>query len=328
MRLQGSLASVQGQGSQHRSTLAGLQQQLTQLQQQRGDATNVVATKQALELRRQRAFDAVVASQPVTACLGALRAGIAQQRTALAAEQCLEQRVAASAQQVRSGLQLFEASLGLYEGALSANREAQRVTRAEGREERCEFINEVEGDEWGAENAERREARLRRRELELQSRRDRLINEAQVPAMRAYETIAAAFQAFPTEARARYPQLCAQIGVVAFPRLRGANFGSAIVADIFGTFGAAMNDAKSGCKIRDNFNVVQSCIASTAQQLAYVEAAQGAVAANCQSMTTNLGELDGRRLGERARIFQEVRAQVLSGGTVAGRPPVAVAMAL
>merc|ERR550532_1255948 len=97
-------------------------------------------------------------------------------------------------------------------------------------------------------------------------------------ATNAYQTISSAFSVFPIEARCRYPQLCASIGVVALPRLHGANFGEALMADaIFGTLGAAMNDISSGCKIQDNTNVMQHCISTTSQQLGLVNAVQSAI---------------------------------------------------
>jgi len=132
---------------------------------------------------------------------------------------------------------------------------------------------------------------------QLQSRRDSLINEAQRVAGQAYQTISTTFSTFPVEVRSRYPQLAASIGAVTFPRLHGANFGAALMADaIFGTFGAEMNDISSGCKIQHNMNVMQQCLAITSQQIGLVTGVQGAIMAAVQQYQSNMQNLDQQLL--------------------------------
>merc|ERR1711959_195460 len=107
------------------------------------------------------------------------------------------------------------------------------------------------------------------------------------------QVISTAFSTFPMEARARYPDLCRSIGQVAFPRVEGANFSEAFMADaIFGTMGAAMNDFSSGCKIQNNIRVVESCASMTSQQLGLVNAMQGAVNANIWQLQANVQSLN------------------------------------
>merc|ERR1711959_289030 len=148
---------------------------------------------------------------------------------------------------------------------------------------RRERRDEAFGNEMGAENAEWHRENLERQERQLQAERDSLINQAHDVALRAYQVISTAFSTFPMEARARYPQLCASIGQVAFPRVEGANFNNTLMTDaIFGTMGAAMNDYSSGCKIQNNMRIVAQCASITSQQQGLVTAMQSAVNATLQ----------------------------------------------
>merc|ERR1712087_533212 len=101
------------------------------------------------------------------------------------------------------------------------------------------------------------------------------------------------------------------MGTVAFPCLRGANFGEALMADaIFGTLGAAMKDVSSGCQIQDNMNVMQQCISMTSQQLGLVNAVQSAVTATVQQIQSCVQQIDEQILAERTHIFNAARESV------------------
>merc|ERR1712187_351118 len=188
---------------------------------------------------------------------------------------------------------------------------AKQVNRSEAYEERRERRDEAFGNEFGAENAEWNRENLERRERQLQAQRDSLINQANDVAMRAYQVISGAFATFPMEARTRFPQLCASIGQVAFPRVQGANFTNALFADaIFGTMGAAFNDFNSGCQIQNNMRVVEQCASMTSQQSGLIAAIQSAVNGVIQEQQSVMKSLEQNIAVERQNMFNVVRASV------------------
>jgi hypothetical protein len=312
-RLKGELQQMIAVEQDLSTKIATDSAQLQNLQQQQQGAHAVVERKHQLELMLRNIFSQVVDAQPPTQALQQLFAGEQQERGLLALEQALDQAMGSSVHQVQQGLSLFQQAENLYRQAHSTNEEAKRVNNRERSELRRERRDEAVGNEFGAENAEWNAEVLERRERELQARRDSLINQAHDVALRAYQVISNAFATFPAEGRYRYPQLCASIGQVAYPCVRGANFSATLMTDaIFGTLGAAMNDMSSGCHIQDNMRVVEQCISMTSQQLGLLTAMQNAVRAAEQQHLANLRNLEQNIQAERGNIFNAVRTMVMS----------------
>jgi len=312
-RLKGELQQLEVLQKDLTEKVAADSAQLAQLQQRRNDVTQCVQMKHQLEGKSQQLFNQVVDAQPPTPALQQFHAGIQQQRPLMASEQALAQAVGNSVQQVKQGLNLFQQAEGLYRQAHQTNEQAKDVTRRERNVEGREFREECRGNDFAAQNAEFDRQRLERQERELQCQRDNLINQAHDVAMRAYQVISTAFATFPAEGRTRYPQLCASIGQVAFPRVEGANFNGALMADaIFGTWGAAMNDMTSGCKIQDNMRIVAQCASMTSQQLGLLAAVESAVNANVQQLHASISNLEQNIRTERQNMFNNVRAAVMA----------------
>jgi len=258
-----------------------------------------------------------VNGQPPTQMLQQLRAGVQQQGAQMASEQGLLQAVDRSVQLVKQGLSFFQQAEGLYNQAHRINQQAKQTNRAEVSEQRRERREEAFGNDFAAERSECRIENLEREERQLQARRDSLINQAHDVAMQAYQVISAGLSAFPMEARARYPHLCASIGQVAFPRVEGANFNNALMVDmIFGTMGAAMNDYSSGCKIQNNMRIVAQCASITSQQLGLLGAMEAAVTATLRQLQASVQSLEQNISAERSSIFHNVRAAVTVASAV------------
>jgi len=312
-RLKGELQQLQTNGQDLTNKLATDSQNLAALQQQKQNAHAIVDKKHQMEGQCRQLFNQVVDCQPPTQTLQQLRAGEQQQRPLLQSEQHLLQAVGTSVQHVQQGLALFQQAEGLYRHAQSTNEQAKNVTRMEANTERRERIDEAFGDRADAQNAEMHRRNLEMQERQLQARRDNEINQANGVAMQAYQVISTGMASFPAEARARYPQLCASIGQVAFPRVQGANFGSALMADaIFGTFGAAMNDMTSGCQIQDNMRTVGQCASMTSQQLGLMQSMQNAVSTNVHNLQASIRTLEQNITTERNNMFNGVRSAVMA----------------
>lgn len=288
-------------------------QTLAALQQQSQNAHAVVAQKHQLENRHNTIFDQVVNAQPPTPALQQLHAGVQQNQALMSQEQMLLQMVDNSIAQVKMGLSMFQSAEGLYRQAQQLNERAKQVTRREQNVKRREFRDELRGDEGFARIDEMEKERLEREERRLQAERDSLINRAHDAAMNGYQVLSQAFASFPAEARARYPQQCAHIGHMAFPKVKGANFNNALMADvIFGTWGAAMNDYSSGCKIQDNMSIMEQCISMTSQQVSYISSMHNAVQSNVQQLQSAIQGLEQNILAERSNVFNNVRAAVMA----------------
>jgi chromosome segregation ATPase len=67
----------------------------------------------------------------------------------------------------------------------------------------------------------------------LQADRDNMINMAKQTSYRAGQMLQAAFNAFPMEARVRFPEITRNVCNAPIPVLQGANFGDAFMADFF-----------------------------------------------------------------------------------------------
>jgi len=310
-RLKGELQDLVGIEQNLSNKIAEDSGQLSTLRQTQQNSHTRVDKKHQLESHCRAVFDQVVNAQPPTQTLQQLWAGVQQHGAQMASEQGLLQAIDRSVQLVQQGLSLFQQAEGLYNQAHRVNQQAKQTNRAEVSEERRERREEAFGNDFGAERSEWRIENLEREERHLQARRDSLINQAHDVAMQAYQVISAGLSAFPMEARARYPQLCASIGQVAFPRVEGANFNNALLADmIFGTTGAAMNDYRSGCKIQNNIRVVAQCASITSQQLGLLGAMKAAVTAAVQQLQVSLQSLEQNIKSERNAIFHSVRAAV------------------
>jgi hypothetical protein len=284
---------------------------LSTLQQQQCHAHALVDSKHQLESRCRILFDEVVDSQPPTQCLQDLHANLQQQSVLLVSEKALLQEVSQSVAHLQQGLARFHRAGDLYRQAAHINERAKRVNERERHALRDERRAEFHGNDMRAANAEWRAEKLDREERHLQGQRDSLINQANDMALRAYDAISTAFSTFPMGVHARYPQLCISIGQVAFPRVEGANFSSALMADaIFGTWGAAMNDFSSGCKIERNMSVVEQCVSKSSYQLGLITAVDNSVRAAIQQIEASVRELDQGILLERTRIFNVVRVAV------------------
>jgi len=287
--------------------------QLSQLKEQQQNAHGVVDRKHQLESHCRNVFDQVVDARPATPALSQYQANVQQHQALMAQEVHLVQSIDQCVQLVNKGLQHFQQAEGHYRSASRDNQAAMQVVRQENMAERREVRDERRGDEFGAENAEFRRENLERQERRLQQERDNFINRAHADAVHAYQAISTAFASFPMEARQRYPQLCNQIGQASFPRVEGANFGSALMADMFGgTRGAAFNDSQSSCKIERNMHVVIQCVQITNQQKSLINAMEGAVKTNIQQLQGNISGLEKNIAQERGNIFNGVRSAVMS----------------
>jgi len=317
-RLKGELQQLQSVEKDLMYKLSTDSTQLATFQQQQQNAHAIVDKKHQLEGQCRHLFDQVVDAQPPTQALQQLRAGHQQQRSFLASEQGLAHAVGNCVQQVKQGLSFFQKAESLYRQAHSVNERAKDVNRREAQEGRREWRDEAVGDDFGADNAQMVRERLERQERDLQCQRDNLINQAHDVAIQAYQLISNAFTTFPAEARVRYPQLCASIGQVAFPRVQGANFNGALMVDaIFGTFGAAMNDASSGCQIQDNMRSVEQCVSMTSEQLGLITAMQNAVGASVHQVEAAIKNLEHNMYNEHHNIFNFVRSAVMAAAPAA-----------
>jgi len=289
--------------------LAANSANLSQLQRQQQNAHATVDRKHQMEARLRSLFDQVVDTSAPTSTLHQLQVNAQAQRQVLATEQGLLQAIGNSAQGVQQGICSFQHAQGLYRQAFAINLRAQQTVTAEMYEGRRERRDEMFGDDFGARNAEWQRENFERQERMLQAQRDSIVNQANHAAMQGYQAVSRAFSTFPMEARSRYPQQCAGIGQVAFPRIEGANFTDAFLADaIFGTLGARVNDFSSGCKIQHNMGVVEQCVSMTSHQLGLVTAMQGAVQANVQQCQSSLQDIEMNISKERTNIFNAARA--------------------
>jgi hypothetical protein len=297
VRLKGEHAgNLQAQTSTKAAT-AESELALSRHQQQLAGVSEAVRTRDALASEQQRIFDAVVQAHP-SARLQQIAANAAAQERAAAQEQGLAQHVQAVLGQLQQGL-------GMYARAQQMLEEARMLNA------RARVINRIEFQEGPEGEAEYR--RLEQLERDNQLRRDQLINDSQRPASDAYVLLSAAFAAFPAEARARYPQLAAQIGQTPLPQLRRANQGATLLADaLFGKIGAAFNNASSEGMIRDNEQVLQQCTAIVNQQVALINALLAGIQANVAAMATNQRTLADQAQQERVAIFEAVRQRVMA----------------
>jgi len=313
-RLKGELQLVVSKEQDLTSNINVESANLSNLQHQQQNAHAVVDRKHQLEARSRALFEQIVDAQPPTQALQSLRADVQRQGGQLRSEQGLLQVVGGSVAMVKQGLSKFQEAERLYRKANSVNEQAKQVNSREAFEERRERREEAFGNECSAECAELRRERLERQERLLQSERDSLINKAHDVAVQAYRVISQAFSSFPMEARGRYPQLCTSIGSVAFPRLEGADFSSALVLDsMLGTVGAAINDFNSGCKIQRNLRVVEECACISSSQLGQMIAMESAVSSNVQQLQAHVQSLEQGVATERVNIFNAVRQRVMQG---------------
>lgn len=289
-------ANLQAQASTKAAT-AEREQALGQQRQQLAGVSEAVRTRDTLASERQHIFDTVVQAHP-SARLQQIAANAAAQERAAAQEQGLAQHVQAVLGQLQQGLGLYARAQQMLEEARMLNARARVINRIEFRE--------------GPEG-EQEYLRLERLERSNQLRRDQLINDAQRPACDAYGLLSAAFATFPAEARARYPQLAAQIGQTPLPQLRRADQGATLMADaLFGQIGAAFNNASSEGMIRDNQQVLQQSSAIIAQQVALINALLAGIQNNVATMQANQRTLADQAQQERAAIFEAVRQHVMS----------------
>jgi len=279
--------------------------QLTALRRQKRNAHTTVIRKQQMEGLSHQLFIQVVDGQPPTDNLKNLRAEGQQQRSLLASEQVLLDAVGKSVQQVQQGLLLFQQAEGHYRHARSIN---ERV--------KCgspQMCDEDVGYDFGAEDSGRNRQKSERQDSDLQNVLDRTIDQAHGLAMKAYQLMSTGLASFPAEAKAQYPQLCASMRQVAFPRVQGASPTGALEDNaIFDTPRVAMTGMTSGCQIQDNVKVMGQCASMTSQQLSLMESTQNAVTMNVQQLQASLRTLERNIVAERNNIFNGLHAKAMA----------------
>lgn len=249
--------------------------QLPGLQQKQQDVHMIVDWKHQMERRSRQLFNQAVAGQGPTQALEQLRTRRQEQSSLLASERMLLQAVGNSAQQVKEGLSLFQQAEDLYKQAQCMNERAKNVRRKI-RNQSARYTGTAEYDLQ----------RLEKQERDVQCMRDKAIKKAISVATQADQVTSNGFTTFITEATDRYPELCASIAEVAFPRMRGSKFiGHFVDNSILGSVGAAMNDAASGCQIQDNVRVARRCASITSQQFWLMTVKQ-------REITTNVSQLE------------------------------------
>jgi len=255
------------------------------------NSESLARTRDQLENKLQSMFDQVADSVPPTPRLNQINSNIFEQTGALRVEQMLLDQVNGTLSTLDQVQKLYNESMGMLQRAARDNRTAQFVNFADA------------GDRnRGPDYFERMK----------QAQRDQLINAAQGPADQAYMLADRAWATFPSEARARYPTLAAQIGKAPMPRLRGANFGNTLMAGFaFGNIGDAINNAHASGKIEQNMQVIEQARSIITTQTALVMALRDAIANNVVAMKGQLRTLTGQRVEERTSIFESIRARVM-----------------
>jgi len=248
------------------------------------NAANIKNIRDGLVSKKHQMYEQVIASTAPTQRYIQLQQNITIQIQHTDGERAIYQSIDQTQQMIGQALGLFETS-------------AEILRRAEGWNRAAQFENFVEGEDI--------------MEFMEQRRRDELINEARIPAIEAYQIVVQAWHTFPVQVKARYPAQAAQIGIRPLPLLQGADFGGTLVADMFGSFGAAVNDYQSGCKIRQNMQVVQQCYQMLQQQIELVRALQGAIQTRIAMMENNSMQLEQQRDQEKEVIFQSARQQAM-----------------
>jgi len=281
-----------------------------QLRRNQGKLMGLLAHQQQLESEREALFNKVVDAQPSSASLLESQAERQRSVSQLGAEQQFLSAVTGHARGMQHGLALFQQCQALYQQALSLNYEAENVNMFETRAEQRESVDDWADrscfearDEWHVEPWEWQEQWW-------QERRDQLTNEAGAIAMHGYQEVAIVLSSLPPETRARYQRIASSFGVP-YPRLQGANFCEAWICDaLFGTSGAEMNDFSSGCKIRQNMEVVSRCVSITVQKLDIVTTVRDAVSSNIQRLQASVEGVDRQISVERNNLFVAARASV------------------
>jgi hypothetical protein len=279
---------------------------LEALQKQQDYAHALVDRKHLQESRSRPKFDEVVDAEPTTRYLQNLHATMQQHSVLIKAERGLLPVLGQSMAHLQQGLARFHRAGDLYKQAASV---AERATRSN---EHMEEEASAHHGRWAERRAQKKATKERQlQEKQLQSERDSLISQANDLALRGYDAISSALSSFPSEVRARYPQLCLGIGQVAFPRVDGADFSSALTVDaIFGVQGAASEDSSSGRKIRHNINVMEDCMSISSSQLGLMTAVDGIIRAVVSQIEATVRDLEQGVLLERTRVFNIARAKV------------------
>jgi hypothetical protein len=274
---------------------------LEALQKQQDYAHALVDRKHLLESRSRQLFDEVVDAEPTTQSLQNLHANLQQQSVLITVERGLLPDVGQSIAHLQQGLARFHRAGDLYKQASSVN-------------ERATNLNKQEEEEASARKSANKLRQLQERQL--QGERDSLVSQANDLALRGYDAISSALSAFPSKARARYPQICLGIGHVAFPCVYGADFSSALMVDaIFGAQGAASEDCSSGCKIRHNISVMENCMSISSSQLILMTAVDGTIRAAISQIEASLRDLEQGVVLERTRVFNLAQAKVFASVT-------------
>jgi len=149
-------------------------------------------------------FEKVVDSQHPTAPLISFNQQLQAARSSLNANNSLMAGIQFSAQELGRAQQLFSVAQQELQVAMRDNQRAKGYA-----------VNEMNWGDYYDENME----------IRLQRERDNLINRARQQAFQAGQVLQAAFDAFPIEARVRYPELTRNICNAPIPNLQGANFG-------------------------------------------------------------------------------------------------------
>jgi len=284
-RLRGDMEKLNGQIANVEANIQQASTALSQANSQYSAFTNAVSRKNQLRAEKTAIFNSVIKSMTPTARLRQIAQNQNDQKMVLLAEQNLSAGIRNCLYTARSGMQQYQQSMQMLQRAMRNNRGAA-VTNL-----------------FGGGGPEMFETMQ-------QASRDRLINQAQIPADRAARAFVQAYAAFPAEARSRYPALCTQIGKVPFPRLRNAHFGGTMATKfIFGDIGDAFNDMHAGNKIRENMGIVQQCSQIAARQVQLIVAVEAAVGQNMAAMSNQLNMLNAQENEEKNTMFATRRSE-------------------
>lgn len=257
LRLEADLKEVQQEVATIRSSLSSLQHQEAELR--------------AANLDKQGIRSQIVQLSPNAEHVQLLKAQQVAIEGSVANDTQLLQQLNAVMSQVNNARQLFNQAHVALDRAQRDNFRAER---------------EAEFDTWAnwgdADYVE----------VGLQRDRDRMINTAKRFAFDAGNMLQAAFDAFPMEARVRFPEITRNVCNAPIPRLEGANFGNALNTDFWGgAYGALGNDFRAERKIDRDLYILRFSENLAAEQAAAVGAVLAGIDADVRHLKANLSVL-------------------------------------
>eukprot|EP00927_Polykrikos_kofoidii_P054713 TRINITY_DN49099_c0_g1_i1.p1 TRINITY_DN49099_c0_g1~~TRINITY_DN49099_c0_g1_i1.p1 ORF type:complete len:373 (+),score=80.64 TRINITY_DN49099_c0_g1_i1:101-1219(+) len=268
-------------------TLAVDVNHLAILQAERRKLQGKLALTAKHEWARERLFEQIVDGQPPTEELKQLRVDIEQLRVSLTSEAALVDVVSSSIQMMQQGWSQLQQSEGLYLQALVVTESAERVAKAEIKEEA--------------------------REKQLECERDSLISSAQKAAVRALQSIRMSVETFPADARPRCPQL--------FESFNNANLCQChgMIFTCCGLKSGASSTTSTVERVQGCIRVVRQDIDTTSQLLALFDDVHLVMKARVRQLESEAQRLDQEIIVERERMFKALR--VSSGEAFDSKAP-------